>query len=77
MGRRVALGNERGLRGGSWRSGGGFWVLRKARKRLEGKFGFGADFGQELVQVFVVERFACGGGEGWRLGGFGRWYLGE
>ena len=52
-------------------------MIRKAGKRLEGKFGFGADFGQELVRVFVVERFACGGGEGRRSGASGRWLSGE
>ena len=73
----VALRIERRLPVSSWRFGGRLWVVRKAGKRLEGKFGFGVDFGRELAQVFAVERFACGEGEGRRSGASGRWLTGE
>ena len=41
------------------------------------EFAVGVKFGQKRPQVFVVGRFVCGASRRGRLGGLGRWRLGE
>ena len=63
--------------GGSWRFGEEVWMLGGAFWSGWREFGGGVDFGPKWSKVFEVGRFVCRASWRWRLGGLGRWRLGE
>ena len=68
---------ERRLPVDCWASGEGEEVFELDRGMLWRKLASWVDFGQNLVQVFVVEDRNCGGCLDGILGGLERWSSGE